>query len=157
MTNDPAITYNVPVFDRFQDYIDSEAVTVVKGYTLVEKDSLVGVPFIVRVATFRPGSYGEAAYVSCECLTVDNNQVVFNDGSTGVRAQIIEYCEAKGIFTSDDGWFPPAEVTLDEETGKPTIMVPMALLARNGLRVSHYDWTDPKDGIKKPATTYYLA
>lgn len=88
-------------------------------------DALVGIPFAVTAVTFRPGirKAGQdyrAAFVSCESVIAPENvlrrrrvnmemlpfepgsQVVFNDGSTGIYRQIVQYLAAKEWITLPD-------------------------------------------------------
>lgn len=111
-------------------------VTVVDEFTLVEKDVLVGKPFVVLSYSFSAGSYSKS-FVSVRVMTEQNEKLVFNDGSTGVRDQLQRLAD-KGIQTG--------------------------ILCSHGLRVSEFFYNEdtketsnvPKDGFK-PASTFYLS
>jgi hypothetical protein len=82
-------------------------------------DALEGVPFLITRVTFRKGDYA-AHYVSCECVIAPKDMlerrrvnlatlpfdagdhVVFNDGSTGIRRQIVAYLYGKGYIALPD-------------------------------------------------------
>lgn len=111
-------------------------------YDLVDKSDLVGVEFIVLRWRFTVPKEGQPRYstennpegefVSVECITHENRKVVFNDGSTGVYAQLKAVSE-----------------TGRNQGGKCV----------KGLRVSEYEYesTDARGKvIMKPAKTYYL-
>lgn len=93
-----------------------------RGFRLVNKDELLGVPFVVINFTYRPGftvAGIQGDYVSCECVVADaatlgspqvrhqiggreltvypNEAVVFNDGGTGVRRYLTELLIDMGI------------------------------------------------------------
>jgi hypothetical protein len=84
---------------------------------------LIGVPFAITRVVFRAGTavntkdgVVDQDYVSCECIMADmnfmqqrkvniselpaqlwpGNKIVFNDGSTGIKRQIVEYLMTKG-------------------------------------------------------------
>jgi hypothetical protein len=78
-------------------------------------DSLIGVPFLIKNVTFRPGDIfpdgqEEARdYVSVECLIrpdhahkFNRRYVVFNDGSTGIYRQIVAALDARGMIELDE-------------------------------------------------------
>lgn len=96
------------------------------GSDLEKGSSLIGVPFCIIRATFRPGDYMNAItqnkgyYVSLDIVTAPERdfkraiirgripieihesmpqpeeRLVFNEGGTGVYRQIVQYLEAKG-------------------------------------------------------------
>lgn len=92
-----------------------------------EKGRLVGVPFIILDWQFNEGDNGQ--FVSLRVITQANEKLVINDGSTGIYRQLMEIAD----------------------TGEER-----AVFCKRGLRVSNYDYTDPKTQEKKPASTYYL-
>ncbi len=70
----------------------------VLGAALTEKEDLLSVPFIITRLTFRTSDKSEAEYVSVEATTVKNEHVVFNDGSTGIRRQLVLWAMDKAIL-----------------------------------------------------------
>lgn len=103
------------------------------GFKVVDKATLVGVPFMMLEWRFSDGDFGR--FVSFSGVTEDGRKIIVNDGSTGVREQLENVSasrESKGMKAS------------------------APLLVREGLRVSEYDYTDEK-GNKSRAKTYYLA
>lgn len=135
-------TNYVPVdFDDAIRYLQEQGVDVVEfegsPWHVVDKKHLVGKPFLIMGYRINEGDMG--TFVSIMAMTKDEvpdingnrtTRIVINDGSTGIRDQVI------GMVTS--GHF---------RTG---------MLCPNGLRVSEYTYTDPADGKDKPASTYYL-
>lgn len=61
---------------------------------VVEKDTLVGVPFIIVETKWHEGDFG--AYAAVLAITKDNRRVVFTDGSTGIYAQLQRLQEMTG-------------------------------------------------------------
>lgn len=104
-----------------------------------DKESLIGVPFVVVNVKFNEGDNGD--FVSVEGITLDNRHIVINDGGTGIAGQAVELHER---YADAEGNIRP-------------------MLIKRGLRVSRY-YFDPntKDISKKPkdgyssAATYYL-
>jgi hypothetical protein len=131
-------------------------VDVVEGRPLTEKGSLIGMPLIITSVTFRKGTKDAAGvqhdYVSCEYTTVTATPIegVFNDGSTGIRRQVVSYLASKGIIPEGYTETPDEIVWVDSEDEDP--MFEVRYLAPRGLRVSDYqnDYTDE-------GRTYYLA
>lgn len=162
---------------------------------------LVGVPFAVVGVTFRNemtrpfkgvtmrGDYctvrivlgDEDSFRKAKVEITDDvyplRQLLFNDGSTGVRRQLVNYLTTKGIITLSDAtgdeivtsgpmgdcdydlpvhmWKDMAagEVTFDG--GDTTVWkydFPRLLIAKRGLRVSEYENQFTKEGV-----TRYLA
>ena len=105
------------------------------GFTLVEKDKLVGVPFVlidytVHTSTTNFDENGEGLkFVTVRCVTQEDKRVAFNDGSTGVARQLRDLA-AREIYGG--------------------------IYVQGGLRASEYEVTDAK-GRKSSATTYYLS
>lgn len=138
-----------------------ENVDVVEGRPLTDKTSLIGLPHVITLVAFRKGAKDKDGtqhdYVSCEYTTVTDVPIegVYNDGSTGIRRQIVAYLADKGILptpykTEPDSpvWVQPTdEAEKDPEFG-------IRFLAPRGLRVSTYDSEFAPDG---QASTYYLA
>lgn len=107
------------------------------GFSVVDnKERLVGVPFLILEARFNESDMSDEPFVSLTAVTKNNEKVIINDGSTGIRAQmqrIIARRTAQGHAAPHAG-----------------ILVP------TGLTVSRYMYTDEK-GAERPATTYYLS
>jgi hypothetical protein len=174
-----------------------EATYIHMGYTLVEKSMLIGVPMVVLGVTFRQGipkNGKDGDYVSVEAicggrtdlnrnirlgmldgdnLAIDPNEpVVFNDGSTGARRQLVEVLHDSGIinvgptpeeseglksrFDRPYQWWLNENVNAEETDTSLGFHVmttgePLRFLFRNGLRASEYEWTPGQ-----LATTYYF-
>ncbi len=150
---------------------------------LVDKESLLGVPFVITSFTFRQSDMAKVEYVSVEATTKDDQRIVFNDGSTGVRRDLVNYCAARGIFEvqGDESKFDPNGSLFDMAANEvidwsvddvvagvdsngmwyATVHAPRGILVRKGLRKSEYGPSsdyDPKAGTGRPAgTTFYLA
>ena len=91
-----------------------------------EKNTLIGVPFVILSWTFSEGDNGE--FVSLRIVTRTDRKLIINDGSTGIHDQVRKM-HADGVL--------------------PVVFVP------RGLRVSEYDYEDDH-GKKKRASTFYL-
>lgn len=154
----------------YEALMDSQTVDTIPGWALIEeKEELRGVPFAIVRATFRPTALSTAEYVSVYAIAKDLGNIVFNDGSTGIRRQILDYLMAKHIAvpnyevtTSDSpigqfAWNPPAQEQLDKD-GQTLVDVPFErpLAAPRGLRKSDYQVEHPETGKLIDATTYYL-
>lgn len=95
-------------------------------WRLMEKESLIGVPFLCYRFEFRESDKGRnREYVSVYIVTEDDRRLVINDGGTGIYEQAKEWTDRT------------------HKTG--------GLLCRNGLRVSKYD--HPEFGESE---TFYL-
>lgn len=98
------------------------------GFKLLDnKDQLCGVAFIAVTWDFHMGDHGE--FTSMKVVTKDGGKFIINDGSSGIRDQLIGFSKKK---KTQGGLF-----------------------CEKGLRRSDYKYTDEK-GEEKPATTYYL-
>ncbi len=150
---------------------------------LVEKEELLGVPFVITSITFRQSDMAKVEYASVEATTKDDRRIVFNDGSTGIRRDLVNYCAARELFIvlGDGSKFDPNDslydmiindvIDIDHDVveAKPdsngmwnlTVHVPRGVFVRKGLRKSEYGPSsdyDPKTGTGRPAgTTFYLA
>jgi hypothetical protein len=168
----------------------------VAGHDLAKDDlldALVGVPFMITRLTFRKGMKRkdgvQAAYASCETVIGSDQalrrrrvnmqdlpfepggQVIFNDGSTGIYRQVVEYLAAKGMISLPEGATkgaygesifdtPPigwtevhdGELTFDDD-GWADYAVNIRLVCPRGLRVSEYENEYNPNGSK----TRYLA
>lgn len=96
----------------------------------VEKEALLGMAFVITEWRHNPeGQMGE--FVVCKLTTMDDQHLLFTDGSTGIKEQLL---------------------TFQKENGNKPIFVP------KGLRKSDYTVDDPfNPGKKLAATTYYLS
>ncbi len=99
------------------------------GFQLVKnKDTLIGIPFIILDFKFADGDYSE--FTAVKLVTADNKKVVIIDGSTGIYAQLKSLATRYNRFGG--------------------------IAVKGGLTRSDYPYTDEK-GKEVPATTYYLA
>lgn len=108
--------------------VDSSEVLGDGAEFITDKNVLVGVPFLVLDWRFIVDEKTEREYVNVLIMGADGTKGRFNDGGTGVYAQLKQ---------------------VSEETGKVGIQV------KNGLRKS--DYTKDVDGKKQAATTFYLS
>lgn len=98
------------------------------GFKLLDnKDQLMEVPFLAVSWDFHQGEHGE--FVAVKLMTKDGAKYILNDGSTGIRDQLIAFTNKKGLQAG--------------------------LFCAKGLRRSDYEYEDEK-GEKKKAKTYYL-
>lgn len=100
-----------------------------------EKNRLVGVPFVILEWRFSKGDNGH--FVSCALVTKGNEKLILNDGSTGIRDQLVKITRAR-----------LANGRKEPQKG---------LLVEHGLSESRYTYTDTTTGEQRPAVTYYLA
>lgn len=129
---------------------------VVEGYALADKKDLLGLPFIITGVTFRYARVNDKKeavdYVSLEAVTMHNAAIVLNDGSTGVRRQVVQYLQSLGAI--DEGVDADAVVATDPETPIEFDLVNASdlhpLRCPRGLRKSDYE------NEFGAATTYYL-
>lgn len=117
---------------RYETILDSDDLG--DGFELVkDKTKLVGTTMLLvswRIMdTDDKMEFGEP-WVIVRAVTEDSRKIVFVDGSTGIRDQLIGVTASSG------------------RTG--------GVLARDGLRVSEYTFTDDT-GKTKPAKTFYIA
>ena len=95
-----------------------------------EKDVLVGKPFLILEWRFNPSNVSVEDFVSCVIMTEDEHLYILNDGSTGIRQQLL------GIT---------------DRTGRQS-----GLACKKGLRRSDYT-VEGEDGKEIAASTYYIA
>jgi hypothetical protein len=135
-------------------------VDVVEGRPLTDKASLIGTPLVITTVVFRKGAKDKEGtqhdYVSCEytAVTAPPIEGVFNDGSTGIRRQVVAYLADKGIVPKGYKTSPDEPVWVQAPEGTPDPEFSIRFLAPRGLRVSEYDSEFAPDG---KASTYYLA
>lgn len=150
---DDEVLANVKTSEDMRELFERFGVEVVSvadysaGFELVEKATLIGVPFVIIEANFHEGSYGDAEFVSVEAMTQDEKKVVFNDGSTGVMAQIRRIMKdrvEKGVAPehANKGILVPGGLTLSE-------------YYRNEKTGATSNKAEGKDWV--PARTYYLS
>jgi hypothetical protein len=120
-----------PAYRGTETWTDlASGAVVAPGADLIPGNLLVGVPFIITSATFRPGSYLNAVlgrkphYVSLELVTGDDaefararkrgritdecpvdpgEELIFNEAGSGVYRQVVAAFEAFGWITLPDG------------------------------------------------------
>lgn len=149
-------------------------IDAVAGFELEKnKEGLEGEAFMITGLVFRPSTMSEKEYVSIETVTDKRGTVVFNDGSTGVRRQVMNYLIGKRIAAvpvevatklenlgdvsaSDAEWVRPANATIAED-GSVTVRIPVMLDCPRGLRKSEFNWLNPETGKQQPAVTWYLS
>ena len=103
------------------------------GFVMVEKDSLLGVPFLALQWKFAEGDFG--SFVVVHAITAKNEKVVFTDGSTGIK----------------DQFYGISEKRLSRGASNPYA----GLAVEQGLRKSDYEVE--VNGKPSKATTYYLS
>ena len=169
----------------------------VDGADLERGANLIGVPMCITKAVFRQGGFLNQGitgwYVSLEAviapaveiarayrrgripedteLTVQPGEdIVFNEGGTGVYRQIVQYLEAKGLVTLPEGpelgkygdsrfdTLPPEwtvnvediqSVTRIAPDGERTLTFDIKLLCPRGLRQSKYENEYTKQGVTR--------
>ncbi len=139
------------------------------GRALVkDKDTLLGCPFVITGVTFRNVTEGTKSapprdYASVEYITISNDpnqcvEGVFNDGSTGVRRQIVSYLQSTGAI--DPTRDPDDAISLKQDVPDADgtnhsgdVPYVLTLVAPRGLRKSDY----VSDATGEAATTYYLS
>jgi len=169
----------------------------VDGADLERGANLIGVPMCITKAVFRQGGFLNQGitgwYVSLEAviapaveiarayrrgripedteLTVQPGEdIVFNEGGTGVYRQIVQYLEAKGLVTLPEGpelgkygdsrfdTLPPEwtvnvediqSVTRIGPDGERTLTFDIKLLCPRGLRSSEYENEYTKQGVTR--------
>lgn len=106
------------------------------GFEVVtDKNTLVGVPFIILEWHTNKSDYDEKGYLSATLITKDGRKLVLNDGGTGIPVQLAEIAAAR---TADGDPNPTA-----------------SLICAKGLRRSDYEYVNDK-GRKATASTFYL-
>lgn len=112
------------------------------GFHVVDKSSLVGVPFLIiewafnTSAKFKDENGEPLVFVSALAVTKHNEKVIFNDGSTGIRKQLADITDRR------------------ISQGHPTPNKGLAVA--NGLVRSDYTFLDG-NGVEQEGTTYYLS
>jgi hypothetical protein len=119
-----ALAGEFPLWDPDNDFrkLALDTAYVSQGFRLVDKDELIGVPFIIKRVVYREGFPREGAegdYVSVECIVADkatleaapikaglpsvltiypNEGVVFNDSGTGVRRTLTKFFDDQKLI-----------------------------------------------------------
>lgn len=169
----------------------ASATDAVVGRRVVEPEDLRGIPFIITGARFQPGKGGD--FVSLECTAADraslitvlrqqrtfikaldlfpvvgDEEFVINDGSTGIRRQVVEWLASKDLIDINHDWdfktAGKASVWDQPILGKNDVpnwtkgvdealagFTGLGLLCARGTRVSEYDYQGDR------AMTVYLA
>lgn len=119
---------NLVTAELGQENVVSADQEIGDGFKLLEnKDNLSGVEMLLVSWDFHMGDHGE--FVSVKVVTKSGDKYILNDGSSGIRDQLMQFTAKK-----------------NQKGG---------LFCRKGLRRSDYKYTD-ESGEEKPATTYYL-
>ena len=100
------------------------------GFNVVDKATLVGVPFVALGYRRTIGDHGPMVVIFA--VTKGNEKAIIVDGSTGIREQLDKF-EAAGLVPGG------------------------AFKCERGLTRSDYKYKDRETGEEKPATTYYLS
>jgi len=118
------------------------AVTNVKEYIggldVTDKLPLIGTEFIILGIRFndtKEGKFVSVTYMTRNAAT----PAVFNDGGTGIYAQLTDIVAER----IESGMSPEHALT--------------GIHCPKGLRISEYEYADPKTGEMRPAATFYLA
>lgn len=136
-TNDFAGIDFVP--DTWEQVVEAMGGDVIEfegsPYKVVDKDTLVGVPFMIVDIRFSWSEKFDSPFCNVLALTKDNERVVINDGSTGIMEQMKHHLQ---------------------KTKRKS-----GIICEGGLRKSEYT-TEVYDAFKDEtkeiqATTYYIA
>jgi hypothetical protein len=101
------------------------------GFAMIDdKGQLVGREMVLINWKFNESSYGDEPFVFVRAMTRDGQRIMFVDGSTGIRDDLLEFSSRTGQFGS--------------------------MHLHRGLRRSDYDYTDAESGKTTKATTFYL-
>lgn len=170
--------YGIPL--SYEELTDDAELEVIAGSELAIKKDLIGDPFVITAFVFRPSAASEAEYVSVYAVAKGAGEVIFNDGSKGVRRQLMDYAFSKGWITpptdidtdSEDkatenagdlplnrmaGFNLPATLSYDETGSMSCHIEGIKLHARRGLRESEYKYLNPETGREQDVSTFYLA
>jgi hypothetical protein len=111
--------------------VTSAADVLGNGYSILEdKSKLLNEPFMIVKYGVHPSELNGKVFTTIHVLTKGGDKYVVNDGSTGIHQQLMDLKTEMGTICP--------------------LMVP------RGLRVSEYDYEDPKNGSKTKAKTYYI-
>lgn len=108
------------------------------GFVLSKSDALVGVPFMIAKSFFNESEYEDEPFVTLYCVTEQGGKFIINDGSTGIRRQVIALAKRFGFSAA------------------PKTQGPAPVLIPRGLTRSDYETTDAA-GKPIKATTFYLS
>jgi hypothetical protein len=164
---------------------------IIEGHSLEsDKSMLIGVPFVITGITVRDGvpdkATGKTNYLSVEATVADEDylgrllrkgrltvaqmqaidpleNIVFNDGSTGIARQLVQYLHNAGLIVVPDGpesgaagacrWDFHYSTWKNYSADVFDVYYRVKLFCPRGLRDSRYETEYAPDG----ATTYYLA
>lgn len=108
------------------------------GFEVLEdKRQLLKVPFLILSWAFNNGDHGD--FVTMYVVTDNGRKLVVNDGSTGIREQLVSISEKRLT-----------------EFGGDITKAHSGLYCPKGLRISEYVYVNDK-GDKSNAATFYLA
>lgn len=119
---------------------NGEDVEVFNGADLVDKSEMVGVAF--RITGLKidnsqsEGTNKDLVYAWVEGEREDGTLIMFNDASTGIKVQVLEWMKAKNFSGELGVWYD------------------VSTLCPRGLRISKY--IKKVNGKDIPAQTYYL-
>jgi len=115
---------------------DADAEEFDSGANIRDKADLIKTAFLIGKITFRKGDFGP--YVTVTAVDRMNSEFVFNDGSTGIYRQLVNWCHERKL--------------LDAKVTNPDSQeYDVRIKCLKGLRVSSYE------SPNGPAKTYYLA
>lgn len=115
---------------------DTASTVLADEWPLIEKDSLVNVPFLlVQWAISNPEASENGQYIVARGMTKENQRFRISDGSTGILAQLVSLT----VGRMKDGHPAPNS----------------GLLCEKGLRRSDYKTTDAA-GKAINASTFYI-
>lgn len=115
------------------------------GFAVVDKSKLIGVGLLILQWRFNDGDY-EGDFVSVEAVTATNEKVIFNDGSTGIRAQLHNVTARRQTVGHPH---PQAGLIVPGGLTKTTYYYNSVTGETSGKAREGKDWT--------PASTFYLA
>lgn len=142
----PPVASRGKVGSSFPAAWGTEPIEVLTGYDIEEKETLIGVPFLITKVQFRENDR-QVHMVDVTAMRGDGTVFMFNDSSgKGVKGQLIRRLSEMGQDA--------AAAVLDFRP------VPLRLACLGGLRVSEYmvDVADDRTGrfSSQPSKTYYL-
>jgi len=177
--------YNPLTFDWAEEIGRADEVVGRELISGEAADKLIGVPFMVTKVVYRDGIQRpkvpyKSDYVSCEAIVAPlavlqkrvnmgrldlskisvepGEQIVFNDGSTGIYRQVTEYLHVKGFIRLPEPLIrtgPMGDTSFDLprsqwESGGPeaTAGISVRLFCPRGLRYSEYETDYSPDGAK---------
>ena len=132
---------------QVDDFLDPE---LIKDFTLVDKEELVNIPFVIVEVLVKDSLEYNGKYVVCRALTADGTRIVFADGSAGIAETLME------VLTNFDHIRKP----IRDDDDEPGYSYKIAIPVQKGLTKNTYPAkvVNPKTGEKevKTVTTYRL-